>query len=523
MSTGHLGRVARVMASWSPVERDAVLYAASALFAIGTAQLASITLYEQWGRLAVGPYVFGAVASAAAARRARRRRDRNAVPVAAGAPTGGVDGDGAQSGPGWHWTTSRAVIFLVVLLGATLVPLSLEVLWRTDSGGAAHVQPEVSVVEHAGLAFFNGRDPYVLIKPHEHITAPAGEPAYDVYNPYLPGMSLFGGPRSTHAPARLTDARVAFSVFTILVVVLAMALCRGPTGPRVLALQSMTVLPTAALPLATGGDDLPVAALMLLGLVLLQRRRPLWAGVALGVAASMKITAWPLAALAFLVARDKSGAQGRRPSLAVIGGIVGVMIPVVLPTVAENVPAFVDNVVRFPLGLAGVSSPAGSPLIGHWVVSLFPGIHRAFTVTVAGAGVLALAYVLARRRPSTPAALARLVGWVMTVAILLAPATRVGYFLYPVDFFVWAWLLRSEDSVDPFPVSRPGARRPLTMGAPGPEESGDGLGSGGGDGPDRLPPDSPSPQRDTGGARSRVLSSARAPRGSALIGLDEQP
>ena len=106
---------------------------------------------------------------------------------------------------------------------------------------------------------------------------------------------------------------MAFSVFTILIVVVAMALCRGPTGPRVLALQSMTVLPTAALPLATGGDDLPVAALLLLGLVLLQRRRPLWAGVALGVAASMKITAWPLAALAFLVARDSERAAGPSP------------------------------------------------------------------------------------------------------------------------------------------------------------------------------------------------------------------
>ena len=46
----------------------------------------------------------------------------------------------------------------------------------------------------------------------------------------------------------------------------------------------------------------------------------------------------------------------------------------------------------------------------------------------------------------------------MTVAILLAPATRVGYLLYPVDFFVWAWLLRSEDTVDPPPDVRGGVR-----------------------------------------------------------------
>jgi hypothetical protein len=519
MSTGLLGRVARGMASWSPVERDAVLYAASALFAIGTAQLASISLYQQWGRLAVGPYAFGAVASAFAARRARRRKERE---DAAGSALG-RDPTVDSPGPSWHWTGPRAVIFLVVLLGATLMPLSLEVLWRSDSNGTAHVQPEVTVVERAGEAFVRGKDPYLLIKPNQHVNLPPGQPAYDAYNPYLPLMSLFGGPRSLHASPRLTDARVAFSVFTILVVVVAMALCRGPTGPRVLALQSMTVLPTAALPLATGGDDLPVAALMLLGLVLLQRRRPLWAGVVLGVAASMKITAWPLAALAFLVARDRNGARGRRPSLAVVAGIVGVMIPAVLPTAAENLRAFVDNVVRFPLGLAGVRSPAASPLIGHWVVSAFPSIHRVFTVSVAGGGLLVLAYVLVRRRPESPAALARLVGWVMTVAILLAPATRVGYLLYPVDFFVWAWLLRGEDSVDPAP-DPPGSRRPVVVGAPGPEEPGDtdrggGGGGGGGDGgggggDERPPPEGPSAGGGAGRTRTGVLTSARG-RGQA--------
>ncbi|HUC37667.1 MAG TPA: glycosyltransferase family 87 protein, partial [Acidimicrobiales bacterium] len=247
-------------------------------------------------------------------------------------------------------------------------------------------------------------------------------------------------------PPRLTDARVAFSLITVIVVIAALSMCRGPTGPRVLALQSMTVLPTAALPLATGGDDLPVAAFILLGLVLMQRRRPLGAGIALGIAASMKITAWPLAGIAFLAARDRDGRTGRRPALWLIGGMAAVMIPAIVPTMLENVPAFLDNVVRFPLGLAGISSPAQSPLIGHLVVSLFPGIHRVFTICVAGAGAVALVWVLVRRTPRTPAALSRLVGWVMLLAILLAPATRIGYLLYPINFFAWSWLLSAEDA-----------------------------------------------------------------------------
>jgi uncharacterized membrane protein YgcG len=166
------------------------------------------------------------------------------------------------------------------------------------------------------------------------------------------------------------------------------------------------------------------------------------------------------------------------------------MIPAVLPTAAENLPAFIENVVRFPLGLAGVQSPAASPLIGHVVVSLFPGIHRLFTAAVAGVGILVLGYVLVRHRPTSPAALSRLVGWIMAVAILLAPATRVGYLLYPIDFFVWAWLLRGEDSVEPVTALEPVADTARSDrwgsgdgdGASGDGAAGDGDGAGPGGG-----------------------------------------
>jgi hypothetical protein len=141
--------------------------------------------------------------------------------------------------------------------------------------------------------------------------------------------------------------------------------------------------------------------------------------------------------------------------------MAAVMVPSILPTVVGNASAFIENVVRFPLGLAGISSPAASPLLGHLIVSRFPSIHRIFTVSVAGVGGLVLLYVLIRRTPRTTSQLSRLLAWVMTVAILLAPATRIGYLLYPVDFFVWAWLLRGEEETEPRPVvdALPGAGR----------------------------------------------------------------
>jgi Glycosyltransferase family 87 len=459
-------RVAAIVGSWTSEERDAVLYAGSALFAISTAEASSIALYQQWGRLATGPYAFAALASALLARRHKRARAALARDNAQEAVSHPRDA--------WHWTGPRAVIFLLVLVGATLMPLSLEVLWRTSTGGTAHVQPEVAVVEQAGVRVAHREDPYPPVDgSHAHLQPPPGQPAYDVYNPYLPLMSVFGLARSTDASPRLTDARVAFSVLTVIVVVVALALCRGPTGPRLLALQSMTVLPTAALPIATGGDDLPVAAFMLLGLVLMQRRRPFGAGLSVGIAASMKITAWPLAAIAFLAARDRDGRTGRRPATWLLGGMAAVMLPAILPTMAANLPAFFDNVVRFPLGLAGIRSPAESPLLGHLVVSLFPQARRTFTIIVAAAGVIALAYVLARRPPRSPGALARLLGWVMLIAILLAPTTRLGYMLYPINFFCWAWLLNSEDAASGTVVED--APRAAALGAhsevlPGPED-----------------------------------------------------
>jgi hypothetical protein len=53
----------------------------------------------------------------------------------------------------------------------------------------------------------------------------------------------------------------------------------------------------------------------------------------------------------------------------------------------------------------------------------------------------------------------------MTVAILLAPATRVGYMLYPINFFAWSWLLSSEDKVSPVSEEPLDVVVPVTAGA----------------------------------------------------------
>ncbi|HVX22873.1 MAG TPA: glycosyltransferase 87 family protein [Acidimicrobiales bacterium] len=429
------GRVARL----GPEGGDAVLYAASAAFAAVTAGLSTIALYRVWAEIAIGPYVAAAVASLFLLWWRRRR-------AVAAADAGSPGGAGRRS----HWRGARIWLFVAVLVGATLAPLSVEVALRNGGSAgtsSAHVQPEVVVIDQAARRIADGKSPYQAVPDkHGHVDgAPPGEPAYEAFFPYLPLMAVFGLPSDTHHPIRLTDARIFFSLVTLLVAAGALALCRAPTERKVRALQVLAVLPTAALPLATGGDDMPIVAILLLGMVLAQRRQPFTSGLVLGVVSAMKFTAWPLAALALFAARDR---DGRRQPLRMLLGMLVVIGPVVVPYLLKNVHAFVVNVILFPLGLASVASPAASPLPGHLLVTAFPPIHRALPVVVAVVGGAALVRYLVRRTPSAASQVTALAAWVMLVAILFAPATRIGYLLYPVNFFVWAFMLKGAEQRD---------------------------------------------------------------------------
>ena len=426
-------RARRLLGGLSPEWRDAFLYACSALFAGVTGLVVSISLYRQWGQMAFGPYAVAAGLMALVARQAGRdgRWSRSGTDRARSAVVAR------------RVRVARVTAFLIVLIGATLAPLSLEVIWRSEGNAAAHVQPEVVVVEQAGDRAAHGRDPYRTVDRGGHILIHQHqEPTYELYYPYLPGMVIFGFATGTDIEAGLTDARIQFLIFTLVVTLVALSRLRPPTDARVRAFQVLTVLPTAALPLATGGDDMPVVALMLLGLAALQRRRPVLCGLALGAASSLKFTAWPLAILALWAVRDL---QRHRAIGRYLLGAAAVVVPVVFPVAFHNPSAFIDNVVRFPLGLADVSSPAASALPGHILVSVLPWAHKPYVVLVGLVMGAILIRHLVRNPPGDSAQAAALTGWVMLVAIVLAPATRVGYLLYPINLFVWAWMLGRAD------------------------------------------------------------------------------
>ena len=390
----------------SPEGRDALLYACSAVFAAVTAFAVGIPLYRQWGQMAVGPYAAAGVVMAVVAVRIRSGErpagQETTTPVDRDRTQGPVGASPSVRGP-QRWRVARVVAFLIVLFGATIVPLGLEVVWRSEGQAALHVQPEVVVVEQAGNRAAHGRDPYrVVDQDGQHPHPPAHRAGLRALLPYLPGMVVFGFSTGSKVEARLTDARIQFLLFTAVIALLALSRLRPPTDARVRALQVLTVLPTAALPLATGGDDMPVVALMLLG--------P-GGAEATTAAAGRAGPGGGVVAQVHGLAAGPVGPAGPPPTLRnrrAMGryalGVLAVMGPVVLPVALRNPSAFVDNVIRFPLGLAGVSSPAASALPGHILVAAFPGIHRIYVVAavVAGRSGPALAAVAApapERRP----------------------------------------------------------------------------------------------------------------------------
>ena len=252
---------------------------------------------------------------------------------------------------------------------------------------------------------------------------------------------MFGVPHALFGGGLLTDPRLWFGVVFVLGFAGTLALS-GVRRPW-LWTAVVTASPIIAFPLTTGGDDLPVLALICVGLALLrtgQTPRPvlriILAGLVLGLAAAMKATAWPAlaVALALVAARDGKRAAGWL-ALATIAVPIAADGPVLITQPA----AVVSNTILFPLGLTKIKSPAASFLPGHLIAEAWgPGHLVAIgLVLLAGLGVAA-SLVLRPPRDERAAGWRLLTGLVLMFAF--APASRFGYAVYPLGLACWLLL-----------------------------------------------------------------------------------
>ena len=403
----------RFLARWGALEAltsDGVLYGFSAFFALGLGVSSREAAQWHWGYLAIAPYALASLVAFVLGRRRLRRI-----------------------------TMVRVALLALVVLGAVAVPLGLEARWRQLDHGVGFAQPEVSVIERSATYLSKGLDPYrVYVRNGHLVDAVPGIPAYESFFPYFPLMGVFGLPSAeTHRDAGLTDARIVMSLMTLLVGGLALRLLRATPEKKIRVTQVMLALPTGALFLATGGDDMPILALSLLGVVGLQRKSAYLAAVSFGLAAAMKLTAWPLAAGALLVTRTREGRSSWQKVMVVMGVIVAASI---VPFVWKNPSAFLSNVFAFPMGLAGVSSPAASPLPGHILTTLWLPLGHVLAPLTLSVGSYFVVRYLRREWPLTLVQLLNLASVMFIVTILAASATRIGYIIYPINLALWAWV-----------------------------------------------------------------------------------
>jgi hypothetical protein len=381
------------------------IFAACALFASAIALFTTNDLHRLWGSAAAAGYLLAAVAVL-----------------------------------GWRERGVDLALGLG-LCGALLVPLG----WLATQG---RQQPEVSVIIRSADLLVNHGTPYLST------AALAATHNPNAYDPYLPVMTLFGLPRALAGSGVLTDPRIWFGLAFLVVLGLALVVAGAQDWIRWTILIAAS--PVIAFELAVGGTDIPVLALMCLGLALLwrtsrHRPRPVLAGVVLGIDAAMKATAWPalIIAIVLLVARD-----GRRVAALFTATAVAACAVLVGPVAAVWPGSLVVNTISFPLGLAKIKSMAASPLPGHLLEQTGNTGHLIAVGLLALAGLGVAAWLVLAPPRDVPSATWRLIVGLLLM-FTLAPATRFGYYIYPGALLAWLLVTlagRRQVRAEPVPV-----------------------------------------------------------------------
>ena len=385
--------------------RSATWYTGFAVYAACVALFSGPGLDHMWGDWAVGGY---AVAAAIVSMRPTLRGQYTALAVA--------------------------------VLGGLVAPL----IWLAVR---EPITSDSLVVARSGVLLLHHGLPYL---PSARLLAGG----WLAYNPYLPVMAIFGLPRAFGLPGLLGDPRPWLAIATFGVLYLTFRITRGAFESRrarpadhaklpmtPVALGTILIAsPIMAFPLAMGITDPPIIALMCLALALIsQPRHVLWAAVVMGATAAMKYTAWP--ALAVIVvtvaARDGARAALKFTGAAILSAFV--LALAFAPTALENMRAVVQNTIDYPLGVTKAHSPAQSPLPGHVLTDLGPTGHAAALGLLAIAGLAILAS-LVFAPPLTPQRAAVRIALGLTVLFTFGPASRFGYFVYPVALCAWAIL-----------------------------------------------------------------------------------
>jgi hypothetical protein len=131
--------------------------------------------------------------------------------------------------------------------------------------------------------------------------------------------------------------------------------------------------------------------------------------------------------------------------------VAGVLSAATAPAALASPYAFLQNTVLFPLGLSKHKTPAASPLPGHLLASTGMTGHWVAVGLLVAAGI-GFAVSLIVRPPADGRAAAWRLALGLAVMFTLAPATRWGYFVYPLALVGWMVLTKPQPAGEPEPA-----------------------------------------------------------------------
>jgi phosphatidylinositol alpha-1,6-mannosyltransferase len=324
----------------------------------------------------------------------------------------------------------RVAAVVIALAFATAAPLA----WQARAGLPSLAgEGPLTVVARAGGELLRHGTPYLPAASLTHVLA---------YDPYEPLTAVFGIPSAAGVPGWAGNPRLWLALAGAAGAYLAFripgARPRQALGATALALAS----PVLSLQVATGGTDIPVIALLCVALAL-AAEAPGKAAVVTGIACALKATAWPaVPVLAAMLAASRSTKDAWR--FAGLAAATAATVMVAAAPAALLQPGTVaQNAVLFPLGLTRHRTPAASPLPGHLLATAGPAGRWADYALLAIA-TLAAGGWLALRPPRTTRAAAARLAIALAAVCTLAPATRWGYYGYPLALLGWMELSRRD-------------------------------------------------------------------------------
>ncbi|MEU3770165.1 glycosyltransferase family 87 protein [Amycolatopsis keratiniphila] len=386
---------------------DLVFYTGCLIFAVVNTAVAEFYGYRVWANFAVAGYGLAVVHTGWLTIAARRGK---ALPGALGSR--------------WIGIGAIGLFAMILPLGMLVIRRLTGVDWLVTPNSWA-AQPEVWVIERSAKLLLENGTPYV------DVTALGRAVEVNDYTPYGPVMTVFGLPRALLGGGpvanALTDARWMFALAAVACVLLTLRLLKWPKIP-VSAAQLALACPLTALTWAVAGPDLAIVGLLVLSFALAATGRAVLSGLVLALVVSAKLIVAPAIVVLGVLLITRRGPRA-------LGGFAAALVVTTLvlhvPVYLVDPKAFVEHVFRFPMGIGVIKSPAASPLPGHLIASLGP-VGTAVSFALLGIAAVVILVWLLRRPPATgsDALLRMAVG--LVALIMLTPATRYGYLVYPL-------------------------------------------------------------------------------------------